>query len=118
MKHILLYLFFCISTCTLAQGVSQSFVAADSYGIASSYADNNPNIKIFPNPTADFITVEDVDGVVAKVSIFNLLGKEVQSHSISRTQTFDLLNFQKGIYLVQLKDEKGHVIQTVRIKKI
>jgi len=77
MKQILLYIFLFISTCTLAQGFGQSFVSADDYGIASSFSETNPNIKIFPNPTTDYITIEDQDGEVAHVSFFNLLGKEI-----------------------------------------
>lgn len=118
MKQTLLYIFICISTCTLAQGISQSFVAADNYGIAFSISGTDPTITIFPNPTADFITIDDAEGKVATVSFFNLLGKIVATHEISGNKKFNLMEYQNGIYLVQLKDVQGKVIQTVRIKKI
>jgi len=99
-----------------AQNYTQTFVSADIYGASS--ADNNPNVSIFPNPTSDFITVEDKDGVVASATIFNLLGKEIATFKVDGINRYNMMSLQKGIYLVQLKDEKALTLQTVRIKKI
>jgi len=119
MKHILLYIFVCISTCVVAQGFSSSFMSNDDYGISSSSLNySNPVVAIFPNPTTDFINIQDKEGVVSTAIIFNLLGKEVATIQVKGSCTYDMMTHQKGIYLVQLKDKQGQILQTVRLKKI
>jgi len=119
MKHILLYLFICLSTCLVAQSYTQTFVSDDEYGILSSlFEDTNPEVSIYPNPTADFITIEDKQEVVNVAIIFNLLGKEVGTFSVKGSSSYDMSLLQKGIYLVQLMDKQGQILQTIRVKKI
>ena len=119
MKHILLYIFVCISTCVVAQGFTSSFVSDDSYGITSATFNNpDPSVTIFPNPTADFIKIHDKEGIVSTAIIFNLLGKEVATIQVNGASTYDMMDHQKGIYLIQLKDKQGQILQTVRLKKI
>lgn len=116
MKHIILYTFICISTCVFAQSYTQPFISTDLYGVSGIA--NNPNVSIFPNPTSDFINIEDKDGVVATATIFNLIGKEIATFKVDDITRYDMMSLQKGIYLVQLKDDKDLTLQTVRIKKI
>ncbi len=118
MKNILLYVFICFTTCCAAQSFSQSFVADDTYGISSSLNNTDPKISIFPNPASDFITIDDAADVVHRVTFFNVLGKEIISHDASSTKKFNMMDFQNGIYLVQLKDNQGQILRTIRVRKI
>jgi hypothetical protein len=120
MKHILLFIFICISTCAAAQSFSYSFVAdSDEYGISNvSPKSAEPSITIYPNPTTDFINIHDKNGVISTATLFNLLGKELVSIRVDGTSTYDMMAHDKGIYLVQLKDNQGQILQTVRLKKI
>ena len=118
MKNLLLCMLICFTTCVWAQGFSQRFVADDSYGISSTSYNTNPDISIFPNPASDYITIEDKKDVVKRVTFFNVLGKEIISHDASSNKKFDMMDFQNGIYLVQLKDQEGQILQTIRVRKI
>ena len=119
MKHILLYFFICFSTCLVAQNYSMTFVSNDEYGISNfNNRDTNPEVSVFPNPTSDFITIEDKNEVVSTATIFNLLGKEVGTFNVNGLQRYDMSHLFNGIYLVQLKDKEGLILQTIRIKKI
>jgi len=119
MKHILLYIFICISTCVVAQGFSSSFVYEEEYGIANTSFDyTDPTISIFPNPTTDVINIEDKEGLISTATIFNLLGKEIATFQVKGSSTYDMMDHHKGIYLIQLKDNQGQILQTVRLKKI
>jgi len=118
MKNLLLCILICFSTCVWAQSFSQKFVADDVYGISNSALETNPEISIFPNPASDFITIEDKKDMVKKVTFFNVLGKEIISYDASSNKKFNMMDFQNGIYLVQLKDKEGQILQTIRVRKI
>ena len=118
MKNILLYVFICFTTCCAAQSFSQSFVADETYGISSSLSNPDPKISIFPNPATEFITIEDSENVVARVTFYNVLGKEIATYEANDRKTFDMMSFQNGIYLVQLKDNQDQILRTIRVRKI
>lgn len=119
MKQLLLYFLLFFSTCAVAQSFTHNFVGEAEYGIATSPLNQeNPIISIFPNPTADFITIDDNENAVSSATIFNLLGKKVITFTVNGPTTYDLMALQKGIYLVQLKDGQDNILQTVRVKKI
>ena len=118
MKNILLYVFICFTTCCAAQSFTQTFVADEAYGISSNIDDTDPKVSVFPNPASDFITIDDADNVVHRVTIYNVLGKEIASHDSSSIKKFDMMNFQNGIYLVQLIDQQGQILRTIRVRKI
>ncbi|PQJ78677.1 endonuclease [Polaribacter porphyrae] len=74
------------------------------------------SFKMFPNPTSgntiSFTTFRDLE-----ISIFNVLGKLVQSKEISNTNnTIDIASLAKGIYLVKVKDDKNTITKKL-IKK-
>lgn len=118
MKYTLLYIFIFLTTCCWAQSFEQYIVAEDAYGISSNFNNTDPKVSIFPNPTSDFISIEDKAGVVHQITFYNVLGKEVISYNSTVDKKFDIMNFQKGIYLLQLKDQEGQILQTIRLKKI
>ncbi len=118
MKNILLYIFICFTTCCAAQSFSQTFVGEEMYGISSNLDNPSPKITIFPNPASDFITIDDKENVVHRVTFFNVLGKEIVSYDASTQKKFEMMDFQNGIYLVQLKDNQDQILKTIRVRKI
>ena len=118
MKNLLLYIFISFSTCCWAQSFTQSFVADDMYGIASVSDHTDPSISVFPNPASEFISIDDQNNLVKQVTFYNVLGKEIISFDASATNKFSIMDFQNGIYLVQLKGHEGQILQTIRVRKI
>ncbi len=72
------------------------------------------NIKVFPNPASDYITIEGVRE--ASVSIFSLTGKTLyKQDAYTEQMRISLENFPKGVYILQLKNDKTN--QTIRLIK-
>jgi hypothetical protein len=77
---------------------------------------DNPTIKIFPNPATDYIELSQNDKV-AKVVVFNLVGKELKRFDAADGQRYNISELPKGLYLVQLLDKGGQTIVTQRVSK-
>ncbi len=63
--------------------------------------------KLYPNPTTGLFTVEGAN--VARVEVYNLVGQKVHEAE-GKTVSIDATNWNKGIYLVNIIEEKGAVV--------
>lgn len=63
--------------------------------------------KLYPNPTTGQFTVEGAN--VAKVEVYNLVGQKVHEAE-GKSVSIDATNWNKGIYLVNIIEEKGAVV--------
>lgn len=74
------------------------------------------SIKIYPNPTTDFVTLEVDDIEETNVSIIDVLGQSYGINGLSNgngTMNFDLTGLNAGIYFVLI--EKGELLTTRKI---
>jgi hypothetical protein len=71
------------------------------------------DIKFFPNPVKDLLTITNKNGTVNKVEVFNAQGQLVKS--FEETPNYDIRNLSKGIYFVKISSSKGD--KTVKIIK-
>lgn len=74
------------------------------------------NIQIFPNPTADFITIQ-VAMEATNISLLDLEGKTIYSHQVTNVQNhqLDLSHLAKGMYVVAVQTEdQYHRIPVIR----
>lgn len=76
---------------------------------------NKKDLTLYPNPTADYFTINNAKEVVA-VKIYDLSGKVVKSISGSVDNKFDVANLEKGIYTVYIETKSGTVSKKL-IKK-
>lgn len=78
---------------------------------------NELNIQLYPNPTADNITIVSPDAAVMKISITDASGKTVKSidHVVNGDQ-INLADVEAGIYLVQISTETTQQVTRV-VKK-
>ncbi|MBK8555679.1 MAG: M4 family metallopeptidase [Lewinellaceae bacterium] len=76
----------------------------------SILADNDgSNVKLYPNPAAQFINIESVDAV-RSVRVFNINGALMQSErSASSFNRVDVSNLTPGMYFISVETEKGTV---------
>lgn len=72
--------------------------------------------KIFPNPTSDYFTVEQVEGL-SRVRLLDITGREVAAYNASSTQQFRLDNQPNGQYIVSLEDEAGKILAIAQLNK-
>lgn len=73
-------------------------------------------LKIFPNPTSNYFSIAN-DNDVSKVSLFNVVGKEVRTSNHFPGMSHDVSGLPKGIYLVKIYDRFGKNLKTVRLSK-
>ena len=73
---------------------------------------NQLNISIYPNPTSDIVYINGNYSQL-KVGVFDILGKQLMNKSI--TNTIDISQLEKGVYVLQLSD--GSKLSTQRIIK-
>ncbi len=72
---------------------------------------NNISIKVFPNPTSDFLRISAKD--VSKVELYNILGSKVIS---TNTTTVNLKELTNGVYILKVYTPAG--IVTKKIQKM
>ncbi len=99
----------------LASGGNFGYIESTNFCIESSlqYQNlslNNDDVTLFPNPTTNIMTVKGME--VANASIFTLLGKHIPVSV--ENNVIDTSILSAGVYLIQLKDDKGEIL----IKKI
>jgi hypothetical protein len=86
----------------------------------SSSQDQNTEIKIvrfYPNPATSLITFEfkkEIDNTKSYTfQVFNFPGKKMyETENVSSKTVVDLSNFFRGIYIYQLKDQSGRIIES------
>lgn len=72
-------------------------------------------LNVYPNPVADFATIENVEG--ATISIYNTLGAVVETIvSDEYTTTIDMTNYAAGTYIIKVSSENG--VATTKAVKI
>ena len=74
------------------------------------------SLKIYPNPTANYIRVSN-NNFVRQLWISNILGKRVRTFNTFSNGQYDVSDLPDGIYLVSMVDNFNKVIKTVRISK-
>ena len=117
----------------LAAGTYQLFVTdangcitSSAYTIQSMNPTNNPEldarIKIFPNPTNDWVTIELTDLPITEmdVTIHDVIGQLVSHHPKAKINggkyLLDMGHFPEGVYLLKL-NLKGEIV-TKRIVRV
>ena len=87
---------------------------------SSSSQDQNTEIKVvkfYPNPATSLITFEfkkeTEDNKTYSFQVFNFPGKKMyETDNVSSKTVIDLSNFFRGIYIYQLKDQSGRIIES------
>jgi Secretion system C-terminal sorting domain len=72
-------------------------------------------VKFFPNPAISQITFNFEKGYDKNYSfqIFNFIGKKVfEAQTISPRTTVDLGDFYRGVYIFQVRDKTGRVVES------
>ena len=73
---------------------------------------NQLDISIYPNPSSDIVYI-DGNYTQLKAVVYDILGKQVMKESI--TNSIDISQLEKGVYILQLSD--GAKVSTQRIIK-
>ena len=82
----------------------------------------NKNIKIFPNPTSDFIAIQ-IGGLNLQdlnIEMYDMQGKLIQEKTLKSGQTigyFDIQTLYSGTYLIKISTNNMSLIRKVIVEK-
>ena len=75
------------------------------------------DLTVYPNPTAEFISVQDNNEVVGFLAVYNIVGRRLKEFEFVKGDQYSLLDLPKGMYLVQIQDRSRRIITTQKIDK-
>jgi len=82
----------------------------------STFDFKKADIKIYPNPTIDFISLTE-DDQVERLIIYNIVGRPVKLFDANYSNHYDVMDLPTGMYLVRLMGKNDRTIKTVRLSK-
>jgi sugar lactone lactonase YvrE len=76
--------------------------------------DNNPTqIKLYPNPAQNIITIETV--IPVNIVVSDITGRKLIV--LQGTKQIDMSSYNDGLYLITISDQSGRIIKTEKINK-
>ena len=72
-------------------------------------------LKVYPNPATTFTKFEFQKnfGQGYTLQVINFIGRQVfEAKNISSTTTLDLSAYNRGVYIYQLKDQSGKIVES------
>lgn len=75
-----------------------------------------PTVKLFPNPTTDFFTLENAEAV-GFMHLYTIDGREVARFEASPSNTYSIANQPVGNYVLSFEDKNGNLFQAVELHK-
>jgi hypothetical protein len=104
----------------LTQGFQQGHYKVDTTGINENRT--NYSIKVFPNPTSDFITVS-IKPLTEKTSdylieLYDLQGKKLYTADYNQDEfKLDMLTYPAGTFLLKVMTKGNKALQNFKIQK-
>lgn len=95
-------------------------------GITSTNSETllNNSLKVFPNPTTEFITASiDLEKIStnAQISIHNLQGQVLETRNLSNVKNeqvrFNLTKYAAGLYFISINTDFGNEVKRFTVKK-
>ena len=77
---------------------------------------NLENITIYPNPVSNYLYIDFDKSKKLFYTIYDISGKLIFDKKII-TQNIDVSTLDKGIYILEIKDEEGNSIRKKVIKE-
>ena len=72
-------------------------------------------LKVYPNPATTFTKFEFQKNFDKgyTLQVINFIGKQVfEAKNVSSTTTLDLSSYNRGVYIYQLKDQSGKILES------
>lgn len=105
--------------------ITQGFQQADPVQSVSIHEEltSDQEIKVFPNPTANFVTFEINQLHVREIKVYlvDMLGRVLNSQSLKATSgqlVFDLSEMADSYYFLRAVNANGNAIGTYKVQKI
>jgi hypothetical protein len=105
-KRILLFLSIILLTTVNSKGQSSREPSPDQV---------QRILKVYPNPATTFTKFEFQKNFDKgyTLQVINFIGKQVfEAKNVSSTTTLDLSSYNRGVYIYQLKDQSGKILES------
>ena len=104
------------SSAQLTQGFQQSNIAV----VGISDYDFSYSVEAFPNPTIDVVQIKLSDNVTqGRLTIIDPTGKLIHEKEITESEfLLDFAPYSQGTYFLNLMNDDGILLHTVRLQKI
>ncbi len=93
-----------------------------SFEVVDIPLEESSDIRVFPNSSSDIVNVAFKDDRTGKLTgtLFNMFGQLVRSNLVfdlesSNAGTFSIATLPQGIYILELRDDKGQAISQSKI---
>ena len=100
--------------------VSEGFIGSNTF-VVLNIEDYSvlSDVKVFPNPTSDFVNINFTQKSDYDISIYNLSGELIYSKQVneSNNESINLSEFTAGTYLFVVKQEAEQKVTTYKIIK-
>lgn len=76
---------------------------------------NQRMLKLYPNPAISFIKFEFLKNYEKgyTLQVVNFIGRQVyEVKNVTPTTTVDLSSYNRGVYIYQLKDASGKIVES------
>ena len=73
-------------------------------------------VSIYPNPSTGLIKITNTNATANTIVIYDMVGKVVTTKEAKDSTTIDLTSKGTGIYLVEVSNENGSLVERVVIK--
>jgi predicted outer membrane repeat protein len=85
--------------------------------IGSEEFENPKTVRVFPNPTSQFLHVEQLlPGIEKRISLVNLLGQEIMAlHTIATAIELDVQGIAPNVYILHVVSEQGIFTQKIYV---
>lgn len=87
---------------------------ADCFDAVNVAEHNTIDVRLFPNPANDKITIE-TSAEISQLSLFDISGRQIEKHeNISAKQfSIEVSQYDPGTYLLYVETQKGRIVRKV-----
>lgn len=75
----------------------------------------DPIVRFYPNPATTFVNfdVQKASDKGYSIQVFNFLGRKMfEANNVSQSTRLNLTDFNRGVYIYQLRDRSGKVVES------
>lgn len=83
-------------------------------GIAEKFSEA---IKVYPNPTQDYLTIDNSENLVSSVELYNVSGKMVMNSNLNGNDRISIQELAAGNYILKLVDANANIVSTNLVVK-
>jgi hypothetical protein len=95
--------------------VPQSVLVTQDIGVTSVSTNQNPSIRIYPNPAKEYLFIEGISSKTF-LYVYDINGSLLISKPLS-APVINIHQLENGVYILKLTDKKGVTIRKILVMK-